>query len=109
MYRKITLFAVLMAWMGFSAMAEPVKVGNLWYEILDANAKTAEIVAPPDGTPYSNVQNGWFATSVTIDGETYTVETVGEGAFEGASFKPYANSQGVATFYMIGLPMSVIK
>ena len=110
MKKKFTLLAAaLMAWVAFSAVAEPVKVGNLWYEILDADAKTAEIVAPPDGTHYSGVQNGWFAKSVTIDGETYAVETVGEGAFEGASFSPYANSSGVATFYMIAVPMKVIK
>ncbi|MBO4871075.1 MAG: leucine-rich repeat protein [Muribaculaceae bacterium] len=108
--KKLTLlFSVLMAWIAFSAQGDPVKVGNLYYEILDADAKTAEIVAPPSGTPYSGVQNGWFAKSVTIDGETYTVETVGEGAFEGATFSPYANSSGVATFYMIAVPMKVIK
>ena len=107
--KKILLLSALMVWIGISANADPVKVGNLWYEILDAEAKTAEIVANPDGTPYANVRNTWFATSVEINGETYTVETVGEGAFEGASFSPYANSSGVATFYMIGLPMSVIK
>ncbi|MBQ7691446.1 MAG: leucine-rich repeat protein, partial [Muribaculaceae bacterium] len=110
MKKKFTLLAAaLAASMAISVSAEPVKVGNLWYEILDADAKTAEIVAPPTGTPYANVQNGWFAKSVTIDGETYTVETVGEGAFEGASFSPYANSSGVATFYMIAVPMKVIK
>ncbi|MBR1804535.1 MAG: leucine-rich repeat domain-containing protein, partial [Muribaculaceae bacterium] len=110
MKKKFTLFmSVLMAWIAFSASAEPVKVGNLWYEILDETAKTAEIVAPPDGTPYSGVRNAWLVTSVTINGETYAVETVGEGAFEGASFTPYANSSGVATFYMIAVPMKVIK
>ncbi len=110
MKKKFTLLAAaLAASMAFSVSADPVKVGNLWYEILDADAKTAEIVAPPDGTHYSGVQNGWFAKSVTIDGETYAVETVGEGAFEGASFSPYANSTGVATFYMIAVPMKVIK
>ena len=108
--KKLTLlFVAVMAWIAFTASAEAVKVGNLYYEILDETAKTAEIVAPPTGTPYQNVQNGWFAKSVTINGETYTVETVGEGAFEGASFSPYANSSGVATFYMIAVPLKVIK
>ena len=110
MKKKFTLFAAaLAASMALSVSAEPVQVGNLYYEILDETAKTAEIVAPPDGTPYSGVQNTWFALSVNINGETYAVETVGEGAFEGASFRPYANSSGVATFYMIAVPMKVIK
>ena len=110
MKKKLTLLAAgMMAGLAITAQAEPVKVGNLWYEILDENNKTAEIVAPPDGTHYSGVQNGWFALSVNINGENYTVETVGERAFEGATFKPYANSSGVATFYMIAVPMKVIK
>ena len=109
MKKKLTLLMSMMAFIAFTICAEPVKVGNLWYEIIDETAMQAEIVAPPDGTPYSGVQNGWFAKSVTINGVTYAVETVGEGAFEGASFSPYANSSGVATFYMIAVPMKVIK
>ena len=78
---KTFLLAVIAASVALFASADSFKSGKFYYEVVGDNQ--VQIVAGP--TAYSNFATADFPTTVTKDGQEYTVVGIGAGAFAGAS------------------------
>lgn len=75
--RFILLFAVVL--LAGNAAAYDFESGGLYYNILDADAKTVEVTSGGDGVTYSATVV--IPRSVAFDGITYMVKGIGENAF----------------------------
>ena len=75
--RFILLFAVVL--LAGSAAAYDFESGGLYYNILDADAKTVEVTSGGDGVTYSATVD--VPRSVAFDGITYMVKGIGENTF----------------------------
>lgn len=76
--RFILLFAVVL--LAGSAAAYDFESGGLYYNILDAEAKTVEVTSGGDGVTYSAAVV--VPRSVSFGGITYMVKGIGENAFD---------------------------
>ena len=94
MKKKLTLlFAVLTAWLGFSAMAavgDVITDGTFYFNIVaESDVNEVEFAPKPSGT-YTVTNRLIFANNynapITIDGVTYNIVGIGEGAFKNAQF-----------------------
>ena len=75
---KKTFLYFLLAMLPLAANAEPVEVGEIWYE-LDEVDHTAVVVASGD-EPYSGAIE--IPTSIYYNNNYYIVKAIGEKAFE---------------------------
>ena len=75
--RFILLFVVVL--LAGTAAAYDFESGGLYYNILDADAKTVEVTSGGDGVTYSVTVD--VPRSVAFDGITYMVKGIGENAF----------------------------
>ena len=74
----LLLFAALLP---LVASAEKVEIDGIWYNLV-SKAKQAEVISNPDGeTKYSGSIT--LPATVTYDGVTYSVTSIGARAFEG--------------------------
>ena len=95
------LFAVLMAWMGFStyaAVGDVITDGTFYFNIVaEGDVNEVEFAPKPSGT-YTVTNRSIFGSynTVTISGVTYNVVGIGEGAFRNARF-PSANITNLPT------------
>ena len=64
------------------ANANPVEIDGFWYNLVP-KAKQAEVTKPSDGTKYSGAIT--IPATVTFDGVTYSVTSIGNTAFSGCS------------------------
>ena len=104
---KKLILGLALAFAANAAMAE-VKIGDLWYQ-LNANEKTARVINDHDGdswqTPYPSLKNVEIPSQVRHDGETYTVTSIGDGAFydcsglTGVAIPSSVTSIGDSAFY----------
>ena len=84
-----------------NAAEEPTIINGVAYKVLNETEKTAEVVSP--GTTQAGVHNFTEITvegSVTINGKTYTVKRIGEGAFRNyysSELKKITIKSGVTT------------
>ena len=70
----VALFAATALW------AYDFKYGDLYYNITSESDKTVE-VNPDDWDHYSGLASATIPASVTYDGTTYSVTSIGENAF----------------------------
>ncbi len=95
MKKLFLLFAVLAAFT-ISAKAEDFAVANssgvtIYYNITDATELTVEVTYDGNYTPTFNVESVWYTgvvktpSTVTYDGVTYSVTSIGSQAFYGCS------------------------
>lgn len=74
-------FACLAFMSTAAAQADAVKVGDLYFN-LDTEAKTASVTKSPDNNAeYRQMTSVVIPGSVTVDGETYAVKSIGSQAF----------------------------
>lgn len=94
MKTKITLlFAMLIAWMSFSAGAavgDVITDGTFYFKIVaEGDVNEVEFAPKPSGTyTVSNrlIFTNSYNAPITIDGVTYNIVGIGEGAFKDAQF-----------------------
>lgn len=89
------LLAVALLLGRFTASAEVVQIDGVWYDI-QVWYMTAEVTAPPDGTPYADTVV--IPTMVNYDGMEYKVVAIADAAFRG--------SKGVTS---VSLPDSLVS
>jgi hypothetical protein len=76
-----------------SAFADAVQIGSLWYN-LDESAKTAEVTSS-GGDSYSG--DIVIPSTVSYNDVTYSVKSIGEGAFYDRSLHSVTIEEGVET------------
>ncbi|MBR6284379.1 MAG: leucine-rich repeat protein [Muribaculaceae bacterium] len=107
--KRRLLFASLLLSAGLAATAADFQVGDLYYNILDADAKTVEVAPPPSGAYQLSSAAGYtFPDNVTYNGETYTVTAIGVGAFKDARFTS-SNSSKVYPMMWLGNNVEEVK
>ena len=89
------LLAVALLLGRFTASAEVVQIDGVWYDI-QVWHMTAEVTAPPDGTPYAGTVV--IPTMVNYDGMEYKVVAIADAACRG--------SKGVTS---VSLPDSLVS
>ena len=79
-YLKSVLTLVLFAasFFAFQAKADAVVIDGVAYDVLDATAKTAQVVALPGGEKYTGELT--IAANVDMNGETYVVTKIGDNS-----------------------------
>ena len=106
--KKILLTFCLLA-ATIAATAADFQSGDLYYNILDEDAATVEVCAPPSGSYNLSSASGYtFPETVTYNGKTYTVTTVGVGAFKNARFSS-SNTNKVYPMMWLGYNLVEIK
>ncbi len=80
--KLFTLLLALIAGAG-TTFAEKVQIGDLYYN-LDATNQTAEVTSQNDEYPYwsTKITTANIQASVTYNDQTYSVTSIGSGAFE---------------------------
>ena len=79
--KLFTLLLAVAASVG-TMFAEKVQIGDLYYN-LDATNQTAEVTYQKSGSPYwsTTITTANIPSSVTYNSVTYSVTSIGEGAF----------------------------
>ena len=75
-----SLLTTLLLLCGSIATAQDFEVDGIFYNITDATAKTVEVTNCPSGHEYSDAVG--IPSTVTHDGTTYSVTSIGSYAFE---------------------------
>ena len=78
----LTLMLFVTSIFAFQTKADAVVIDGVAYDILNEEAKTAQVVALPGGVKYTDTLT--IAAEVTIDEETYAVIKIGNGSLRDA-------------------------
>ncbi len=89
--KKFILFTLLSSLLPMIANADPVKIGNLWYNLNEEN-HTAEVCCSQDGTSYS----GSIVIPQTVEG-IYAVTSIGDDAFSGSEIETITIPSSITT------------
>jgi hypothetical protein len=71
--KQLTL-SFLLALMPLLASADAVEIDGIWYNLVKTDKEEAEVT-------YSNLDQADIPASVAYDGTTYSVTSIGKGAF----------------------------
>ena len=85
---KKLLLAIVGLFLSTTALANDFSVNGFYYNYLNKSAKTVEVTYPGDSfNSYPNIHSGSIKipSSVTYNGTTYSVTSIGSSAFDGCS------------------------